>query len=133
MGVMNIVTKKDFEAQLRALDLEDCFPHEDIENLFNFMPLCDSDQFMEDLHEYQLLIAGSRSYLLSKNIFRQKLPEYQKSLLRQSFFEMYPKYQVLVPHLEQALCLKKELAVFESARLLMLQYVKISHGEGRVE
>lgn len=130
---MDLVTKKILKSQLRELDLEDSFPYEDIENLFKLIPLGDSNQFMEDLHEYQLLIAGSRSYFLSKYIFRQKLPQQQKHLLRYSFFEMYPKYRVLVPHLDQALRLKKELAVFESARVLMLQLIKTSHGEERVE
>lgn len=123
-----MVSKRNLVEHLKELDLEESFPHQDIEDLFEAISLGDSDQFKEDLHVYQLLIAGSRSYFLSKNLFQPKLPDYQKNLLRYSFFEMYPSYHILVAHLEQAPRLKNELAVFESARVLMLRLIKTSNG-----
>lgn len=65
-----MVSERNLEEQLRELDLEESFPHQDIEDLFKAISLGDSDQFKEDLHEYELLIAGSRSYFTSKSLFR---------------------------------------------------------------
>ncbi len=129
IGVICVITKRNLKAKLKEIDLEDSFPHQDIENLFETISLSKSNQFKEDLHEYELLIAGSRSYFTSKSLFRPRLPVYQKKQLRYSFFEMYPSYQIIVPHLEQAPRLKKELAVFESARILILQLLKTNDGE----
>lgn len=103
--------------QLKKLNLTNGFPYEDInliqENYKEVIPdLKEENQLIDDFNCFQLLIAGSSTYVIKG----KRVPSFQKQYLTKSFFDSYPIYTFLEGELDNYPDFKKELDVFEMAR-----------------
>lgn len=115
--------KANLKARLNALNLTNSWPYDEI-NLIQARykkeiteHKKDAD-LIDDLNNFQLVISGSRSYVLSG----KQIPKKQKELLREDFFESYPEYSFLRCRLNEYPAFQEELRVFEEARKILLNF-----------
>ncbi|HDX9577534.1 TPA: hypothetical protein ROX88_001026 [Bacillus pseudomycoides] len=99
------------------VQLEVPYPFEELEQIeYSYKKDC----FVEDFYEYCSLISGSLSYALSF----KKIPSYQRQLLFNDFFQMYPEYNFLREKSERYLELHYQLKIHEKTQKLLIKVIE---------
>jgi YxiJ-like protein len=94
-------------------------PHDDYEKIEKDLGIQENDIFA-DFEEFIMLIAGSCSYVFAN----KKVPEYQRNLLNEDFFLLYPQYSMVKESISSYPDFNKELENIENARKLILQIIE---------
>ncbi|MBN3543890.1 hypothetical protein JYA64_01065 [Fictibacillus barbaricus] len=96
-------------------------PHDDYEKIEKDLGIQENDLYA-DFEEFTMLIAGSCSYVFSN----KKIPKYQRNLLYEDFFSLYPQNSILKESLSIYIyqCFHKELNCLENTRKLILHIIE---------
>jgi YxiJ-like protein len=91
----------------------------DYEKIEKDLGIQENDLFA-DFEEFIMLIASSCSYVLGK----KKIPKYQRNLLNEDFFLLYPQYSMVKESISNYPNFNKELDSIENARKINTAHLR---------
>ncbi|TRZ38010.1 hypothetical protein CEQ21_21600 [Niallia circulans] len=109
--------------QMLQLSLRNPFPYQDLSKIQQDFKkqFSKEDCLNGELNTYWMMISSSLNFLLKgKSI---SIAPKSIAWLKMSFFDIFPQYQFLEPHLEKYPYLYKEYVHFNNARFFILFYI----------
>ena len=131
------MNKEEIQAKISYLynsQLANPFPYEDTKRIKSdferdFILLKD-ESLNADFNDYCTLIVGTTSYFIKGNV--TNIPKKQVELLKENFFQRFPKYSFIEASLRNYPDFKAEYNIHEELRKLILDYLRLFDASGNM-